>query len=195
MSVRAAAVCRYRTGLLSAVILFSLVGGTAAAQTAVALPDAAQSTTLTAAVTEQARVTLPAGISFNVTNVNSSTTEGNVPISVQNIVLSTATKQLRISLTANAASFTPPAAGATTWSASDVSWTAGPAGGPNQWQNATGSAGTLSAAAYNTVATCTADTASCSITRLSFSLAAKPTVKRAGSHTLTVTWKFESIGS
>ena len=144
---------------------------------------------------EQARVTVPAGVSFNVTNVRSSTTHGDVAINVQNIVLSTATKQLRISLTANAASFTPPGAGATTWSASDVSWNAGPGGGPNQWQNATGSTGTLSAAAYNTVATCNADTSSCSITKLSFTLGAKPTVKRAGSHTLIVTWKFESIGS
>lgn len=194
MSVRAAQVCRFREGLATVAILFSVAGGTAA-QTTVGLPDTAQSTTLTAAVAEQVRVTIPAGVSFNVTNVRSSTSEGNVAISVQNIVLSTATKQLRISLTANATSFTPPSAGATTWSASDVSWNAGPGGGPNQWQNATGSAGTLSAAAYNTVATCNADTSSCSITKLSITLDAKPTVKRAGSHTLIVTWKFESIGS
>jgi hypothetical protein len=171
------------------------LSGVAAAQTAVALPDTAQTTTMTAAVVEQARVTLPAGVTFDVTNINSGTSQLSSPIVVQNIVLTTATKQLRISLVANAATFTPPSAGATTWSASDISWTGGPGGGPHQWQNATGSAGTLNSASYNTVATCNADTASCSITRLPMTLAAKPTVKRAGGHTLTVTWKFESIGS
>jgi hypothetical protein len=150
---------------------------------------------LTAAVAEQARVTVPASISFSVSDVNASTTQGSVAIAVQNIVLGTATKQLRISLSGNAASFTPPVAGATTWSASDVSWTAGPGGGPNAWQNAIGSAGTLSSVAFNTVATCDPDATSCSIAKLSFTLAAKPTVKRSGAHTLTVTWRFESIGT
>ncbi|MBA2304560.1 MAG: hypothetical protein H0W08_18275 [Acidobacteria bacterium] len=45
------------------------------------------------------------------------------------------------------------------------------------------------------MATCNADTASCSITNLSFTLNAKSTIKRSGNHTLTATWKFESIGS
>jgi hypothetical protein len=45
------------------------------------------------------------------------------------------------------------------------------------------------------VATCTADTATCSTTGLVFTLAAKTTVQRSGNHTLSVTWKFESIGS
>lgn len=150
---------------------------------------------MTAAVAEQARVTVPAGISFDVTNVSAATTRGNVAVSVANIVLLTATKQLRIGLIANGLAFTPPVTGATTWAASDVSWNAGPGGGPNQWQNAVGSAGTLSSVAYNNVATCNADTTGCSITHLSFTLAAKPSVKRSGNYTLTVTWKFESIGS
>ena len=195
MLVRSREVCGVRTVCVAAAVLVLLSCGAASAQTAVILPDAAQATTFTAAVAEQARVTVPAGILFNVTNINSSTTDANVAISVQNIVLTSATKQLRISVAANAPSFTPPLAGVSTWSASDVSWTAGPGGGPNRWQNATGSAGTLSSAAYQTVATCNADTSSCSISKLSVTLAAKPTVKRSGSHTLVVTWKFESIGS
>lgn len=195
MSVESRAVRRSWTGLAAAAMLCVLPGRNADAQTVVAFPDTGQSTTLTAAVSEQARVTVPAGISFAVDNINSSASDGNIAISVQNIVLNTATKQLRISLTANAASFTPPQAGATTWAATDVSWTAGPGGGPNAWQNATGSAGTLSSAAYNTVATCNPDTTSCSIAKLTFTLAAKATVKRSGAHTLVVTWKFESIGS
>jgi hypothetical protein len=195
MSVRKAAVCLCRRVCAMALASGLLATGTAGAQTTVALPDTGQATTLTAAVAEQARVTVPASISFSVSDVNASTTQGSVAIAVQNIVLGTATKQLRISLSGNAASFTPPVAGATTWSASDVSWTAGPGGGPNAWQNAIGSAGTLSSVAFNTVATCDPDATSCSIAKLSFTLAAKPTVKRSGAHTLTVTWRFESIGT
>jgi hypothetical protein len=194
MPVRIKGIRACAIGAVVAVVVCGLPQS-ADAQTAVAIPDMNQTTTLTATVSEQARVTVPAGISFSVDNVNTSTSQGNVAISVQNIALTTATKQLRISLTANAASFTPPEAGATTWVAGDVSWNSGPGGGPNAWQNATGSAGTLSSAAYNTVATCNADTTSCSILKLSFTLAAKPAVKRSGAHTLTVTWKFESIGS
>lgn len=177
------------------IVLSLLTGRPAMAQTTIPLTDTTQTTTLTAAVAEQARITVPAGISFSVDNVSSSTSNGNVAVSVQNIVLTTATKQLRISVLANGPSFTPPVAGATTWSASDVSWNTGPGGGPNQWQNAVGSAGVLSTGAYNSVATCNADTTACSITKLTFTLEAKSAVRRSGSHTLTVTWKFESIGS
>ena len=184
---------RYFGGL--AVVLFLVTGRPAAAQTNVTVTDTTQTTTFTAAVAEQARITVPAGIAFGVNNVSSSTANGNVAVSVQDIVLTTATKQLRISVLANASSFTPPEPGATTWSASDVSWNAGPGGGPNVWQNAVGSAGVLSTGAYNAVATCNAGAAACSITKLTFTLGAKPAVKRSGSHTLTVTWKFESIGS
>jgi hypothetical protein len=35
----------------------------------------------------------------------------------------------------------------------------------------------------------------CSTVSLPFHLAAKPTVNYAGSHTLTMTWKFASIGA
>jgi hypothetical protein len=191
-------VAHTRRGRLLTALTVTLVvgaGRTAVAQTAVTLPDTTRATTLTAAVPEQARVTVPVGIAFAVTNVSSSTTEGNVAVSAQNIVLATATKQLRISLQANAASFTPPTVGATTWTAGDVSWNGGPGGGPNAWVNATGSAGTLSSAIYTPVATCNADAASCSCSKITFTLAAKPTIKRSGAHTLTVTWKFESIGA
>jgi hypothetical protein len=173
--------------------LFS--AGAAGAQTAVTLADTTQTTTLTAAVAEQATVTVPSGVTFNVTNVSATTGSGNLTVRAENIVLSTATKQLRISIIANAATFTPPVAGATTWSAADISWGSGPGGGPNAWQNASGSAGTLSNAAYTPVATCNADAGSCSSTGFKLDLQAKSSVKRSGSHVLLVTWKFESIGS
>jgi hypothetical protein len=175
---------------VSAIALGMLAMGSAArAQTAVALPDTGQTTTLTANVSEQARVTVPAGVTFNVTNVSSSTAASAASVTIDSIVLSTATKQMRVSLQANAASFTAPVGGATTWAAGDVTWNAA------TWTNATGASGTLSNSAYTEVATCTADAAGCSTTGLVFTLGAKSTVKRAGSHTLVVTWKFESIGS
>ena len=166
-----------------------LVSTPAFAQQSVALTDTSQTTTLTATVSEQARVTVPAGIAFNVTNVTASTAATAASVTVENIVLATATKQLRVSLQANAGSFTPPVVGATTWAAGDVTWNA------PSWTNASGATGTLSNAAYTTVATCAADTAGCSTTGLVFTLGAKPTVKTSGDHTLVVTWKFESIGS
>jgi hypothetical protein len=53
----------------------------------------------------------------------------------------------------------------------------------------------LSAVSFTQVATCEAGAADCSTTDLVFTLGAKPTVNRSGSHTLVVTWKFEAIGS
>jgi hypothetical protein len=174
------------TGLLT----FTLVtAGGAAAQTTVALPDTSQTTTLTANVSEQARVTVPANITFNVVDINSSTAASAASVTVDSIVLATATKQFQISVQAAAAAFTPPAVGATTWSAGDVTWNAA------TWTNATGASGTLSSSSSNVVATCTADVSSCSTTGLILTLGAKGTVKRSGNHTLNVTWKFESIGT
>jgi hypothetical protein len=176
-------------GAILTPLLTLTLGVTAYAQQPVTLADTSQSTTLTANVSEQARVTVPAGVTFNVNSVATNTAATAASISVDSIVLSTASKQLQVSLQANAASFTPPVVGATTWAAEDVTWNAA------TWTNATGATGTLSNSAYTPVATCTADAANCSTTGLVFTLGAKSTVKRAGGHTLVVTWKFESIGS
>lgn len=174
--------------------LFGIAGilasaAAASAQTTVTLADTSQTTVLTATVNEQARVTVPAGVSFSVNNVASATTATGAAVSISNIVLSSASKQLKISLQADAANFTAPVSGATTWAAGDVSWAAG------AWTNATAAAGTLSNSAYNEVATCAADAAACNTSDLVFTLAAKSSVKRSGNHTLTVRWKIESIGS
>lgn len=159
------------------------------AQTTVTLPDTSQTTPMSANVSEQARVTVPSAITFNVTNIGASTAASAASVTIDQIVLATATKQLKLSLQANASSFTPPVALATTWSAADVTWNA------PTWTSATGASGTLSSSAYTAVATCTADAASCSTTGLVFTLAAKSSVQRSGTHSLVVTWKFESIGS
>lgn len=176
-----------RSLLLFAAIL--LVAGVAVAQTTVTLPDTSQTTTLTADVSEQAQVTVPAGVTFNVDDISGSTAASAASVTIDNIVLATATKQLKVSIQANAAAFTPPVALAATWSASDVTWNAA------TWTAATGASGTLSESAYGEVATCAVDTASCSTTGLVFTLAADTSVKRSGNHTLAITWKFESIGT
>jgi hypothetical protein len=165
------------------------MAASASAQSTVGLPDTSLTTTLTATVSEQATLSVPANVSFNVTNIGTTTAATGASVSVSNIVLATATKQVKVWLQANAVSFTPPVVGATTWAASDVTWNAA------TWTNATGASGTLDSSAYNEVATCTADASTCTTNGLVFTLGAKTTVKRAGNHTLQVRWKFEAIGS
>jgi hypothetical protein len=171
-----------RTTLFAATVF---TAGIASAQSV--LPDTSESTLLTATVSEQARVEVPVGVTFIVDDVAISTAASAASVTVDNIVLTTASKQLVISLQANAASFSPSVAEAATWVAGDVSWNAA------TFTNATGASGTLSNAGYNAVATCTADAAACSTEALVFTLAANEAVKRAGDHTLAMTWKFESV--
>ena len=172
---------------ISAIGALLLTTRLASAQTAITVPDTSQTTTLTAIVSDQARITVPAGVTFTVSDVSAATNASAASVTVSSIVLATATKQLRVSVQADAAAFTPPAVGATTWAAGDVTWNAA------SWTNAAGAAGTLSNSAYNPVATCTADVSSCSTTGLTFTLAPNAAVRRSGSHTLVVRWKFESI--
>jgi len=174
--------------LLIAIAAGLAFSSTASAQTSITLPDTSQTTVVTASVPEQATVTVPATLTFTV-NSDAVSNTANAAVTVTNIALATATKQLQISLQANAASFTPPVVGAVTWSASDVSWAAG------TWTSGTGAAGTLSNTSYTNVATCAAGSSGCSIAGLTFTLAAKSSVAISGNHTLTMTWKFASIGS
>lgn len=174
---------------IAMVALSVLPGRAAVAQTTVVLPDSSQTSVVSVTVSEQARVAVPAGISFTVNNVGAATSANAAAVTIDQIVMSSATKQLRLSLRADAASFTAPAVGETTWAASDVSW------GVATWTAATGAAGVLSSTTFNTIATCGAGVAACSTTGMVFSLAAKPSVRRSGTHTLLVTWKVESIGS
>jgi hypothetical protein len=178
---------RITTILISSLGALLLGATLASAQTTLTLPDTSQTTTLTATVSEQARVTFPSTASFIVNDVASSTASSAASITVTNIVLSSATRQLRISLQADTASFTPPVGGAVTWAASDVTW------GASTWSSGTGTAGTLSSASANIVATCAADAASCSTSGLVFTLGANTSVKRSGNHVLVVRWKIESV--
>ena len=157
------------------------------AATAVTLPSSTQATLLTADVSEQAKVTVPVGITFPVVDISAVTTAPNASVTVINIVLASETSTLKISAQGIAAAFTPSVAEAVTWVVGDVTWLS------TGWTAATGAAGVLASDAYNEVATCTANAAACSNTALVFKLAANTLVKRSGSHTLGITWKFESI--
>jgi len=183
------AVTKVAACLATALFIVAAAASSAHAQTAVLLPDTSQTTLMTATVSEQARITVPAAVSFTVTNVGNSTSASAANVVLDRIVLATATKQLKVSIQAAAGSFTAPVVGAITWAAGDISWNA------PSWTRATGAAGILSASSFTQIATCDPDAPDCSTTGLVFTLAAKPSVQRAGNHTLVVTWKVESIGS
>ena len=171
--------------LLVSILVLGL--SAAAGATVVTLPDETQSTTFTATVSEQADVTVPATVTFLVNDVTT-TTDGTGEVSATSIVLTNG-NALKISLKGDAAGFTPPAVGGTTWDVGNVSWAAG------TWINGTGDAGTLNNLTYTAVASTSANAVSTSST-VTFTLAAKaaanPAIK-AGNHTLTATWKFESF--
>ena len=169
-----------------------LAGGFLAAglhgQTTVLLPDSSTLTsTLNATVDEQAKVTVPATIAFDVDALTASTDSNGQSVTITNIVLASSSKQLRISLEAAATNFTPPVTGAATWAASDSTWNAA------SWTNATGATGTLSHSAFHSVDTCHTDAAACNTTALVFTLAANGNIKRSGVHSIGVVWKIESI--
>jgi hypothetical protein len=170
-----------------ALTVFVALAATPAFATDYTLPNASQQTTLTATVAEQAHLTVPVGVSFSVNDVTSSTDSGLATVGADSIALLTG-HGMKISLQANAASFSAPGSGTpTTWGAGDVSWNA------PTWASATGAEGTLSNTAYTEVATCDVDSESCGTEDLKFTLAQKDHIQRAGNHTLAVTWKFESV--
>ena len=176
-----------RTSMILALTAFTVA--LASAQTTVTLPNQTQTTNLSADVSEQARITVPGTVSFAVTNT-SAITDASAAVTVENIALATATKQLQISVAANALAFTPSVASGVTWASSDVTYDA------VAFSNAgVGTAGALAGVGtYGIVQTCAVDVAACSGS-LPLHLAAKPAVKNAGSHTLSITWKFASIGT
>lgn len=174
-----------RASMLAALTL--LATGLASAQTAVTLPYTL-TTTITATVSEQAQVTVPAAVSVNVTNIATSAAAIAARVSAGNIVLAAANKALKISVRANATSFTPAQTSDATFAASDVTWNAATFS-----NGGSGASGTLDSSAYNTVATCAVDGASCSASDFVFTLAANASVKHAGTHTLAMTWMFESV--
>jgi hypothetical protein len=169
-------------------IVFGLLAGVAGvihAQTTVILPDTSQTTGVIVNILESVSVTIPSSAMFTVANISAPTVSPAMTVAVSGLTAKSASTGVALSVRAAAAQFTPPQPGAPTWAAADVSWPAG------TWTGATGSAGTLSTSAFNTVATC--GTNGCSTSGFTFTLAPNPAVTRSGAHTLIVTWKIESL--
>src|SRR5688500_16253869 len=72
-----------RPGLMAAGVLLWSTG--ALAQTTVTMPDTSQTTTVSASVSEQARITVPAGIAFSVTNIGAATVANPATLTVDQI--------------------------------------------------------------------------------------------------------------
>jgi hypothetical protein len=131
-------------------------------------------------------VVVPVAVSFSVTDVSVITTGSPSPttISFSSAAL-TIGKALRISVQADASAFTSPGGG-TTIPASKGSWNALGASGGVGWN------GTLSATSDGLVYQSNPSPTSGQVD-LEFTLGAPGNGLRAGTHQLTIRWKFESI--
>jgi len=133
---------------------------------------------------EDVKITLPAAISFAVTNVSVATAGSPASSSVQFSQLTVNNgRVLRISLKADG-DFVPP--GGAAIPASRVSWTTSAA------SNGVGSNGVLSTSAYNQLFQTSATKKNGSVS-VTWTLAAPGSGIRAGMHRLTVRWKLESV--
>jgi hypothetical protein len=137
---------------------------------------------LTYTVLRQAQVIVPAGISFDVHDISVSTTSAAVSVTTTGIIVYG--NFMHIGLSADAASFTPPVTGATTWASTSVVWSAA------TWDGGTGVGRALSSTTVGDLVSCSAHLDHCSTTNLVFTLVPNTSVKRAGLHTITARFKF-----
>jgi hypothetical protein len=133
---------------------------------------------------ETVKITLPAAVTFAVTNVSVSTTGSPNPttISFSNASL-LVTHSLRISVEATG-NFVPPSGAAIP--ASNVTWTTSGA------VHGTGSNGTLSTTAYGQLFQSVVHPNSGSVS-VTWTLLAPGTSIVAGAHVLTMRWKLEAV--
>ena len=134
---------------------------------------------------EMVSITVPPAVSFLVTNVSSSTTGSPIPTTFSfasaNLDLG---KSLRVSVQADASTFTPPSGSRIP--ASKVTWRIlGAAGG-------VGSNGTLNSTSYTLVYQTNPNPTSGQV-NLEWTLAPPGNGIRAGAHQLAIRWKVESI--
>ena len=164
--------------------LFSCAGARATRITVLAIAVSGAAV-VSAGAQETVSISVPLAISFPVTDVSRSTsgTPNVTTISFSNASLTTG-KALRISVTSDAAAFTPP--GGASIPVSKVSWSIlGQNGG-------TGTGGTLSSSSYGLVFQSNPASTS-GHGDLAGSLAAPGSGIRAGNHQLPIRWKVESI--
>lgn len=138
----------------------------------------------TASAQESVTISLPATVTFTVSDVSSATVADIDPVTVQfsGAVLNPS-RVLRISVIADASTLAGP--GGSAMPVSAVSWTvSGAVGG-------SGTSGALSSSSYSRVFQSNQSAVSGGFD-LSFTLAAVPGTLRAGNHTVRLRWKLES---
>lgn len=136
---------------------------------------------------ESVDISVPSSIGFYVTDVTTPTTGSPNPtaVSFSNASLDLG-KSLRISIKADTTDFATPSGGGTAIPAAYVSWTtSGAVGG-------TGFNGSLNYLTFSDVFQSVANPLSGTVD-MSWRLAPLPAGIRAGNHTLSITWKLESI--
>ncbi|PKN59329.1 MAG: hypothetical protein CVU56_01305 [Deltaproteobacteria bacterium HGW-Deltaproteobacteria-14] len=133
-----------------------------------------------------ATVTVPALVSFQIYDVNVSTTASpsSVRISFRDATMGLG-ESLRISVSADASTFATPGGG-TAIPASALSWTTSSA------VNGTGSPGTLDSGSFQAVYDSVANATSGSVD-MTWTLAPPPAGVAAGDHELTVHYRFEAL--
>jgi hypothetical protein len=135
------------------------------------------------AAQEVVDVNAPGSLSFQVSDVGSSTAGTPTTVSYTGAVLVPG-RVLRISVKADSAVLTPPSGAAIP--VSNISWTASNA------QGGVGSAGTLSDTTWGQVFESSPSPIAGGVD-LTWTLAAPGAGIRAGTHQLTLRWKFESV--
>jgi hypothetical protein len=134
-------------------------------------------------------VTVPTGVTFDVRDVSVATSgsPSSTAVTFSSPSGFSKTQQLRVSVQADASTFTGP--GTTHPAASNVSWTATASTG-------TASNGTLAAGSYGQVYASVANLKAASTGSVNVSWTLAPIAAaglRSGTHTLTVRWKFEAF--
>ena len=178
---------RYLHKMAATALLIGMVSAAHGQATTVPIPDQSRTSVLTATVGEQCRINVPATISFAVTNVAVPTASSSVTVAIDTIVLANATRRLRILVRAVGINFTPPVIGDNTWSSADVSWNAA------TWSNGLPFAGVLNSVVFVRMAETLPNVPNTQTSNLIFTLAGRPTVRRAGNHTLNMTWRVEAF--
>ena len=177
---------RFTTTMIAAGVSLLAIGSASASSTTITDVNGSATTAVTAAVGEQANVSLPATATFTVTDVAGPTTT-TVPVSITDIVLNDG-NSLRLSAEAAASSFSYPSGGSHSWLASAISWPS-----TDTWTNGTEASGSLSSSAYTPVVLSSANPGTLGTSALTLTLASDTAVDRAGNHALTVNWLLESV--
>lgn len=181
---------RYLNPILAAGLLTFAMSAANATSATLTPVGGNQHTDITATVSEQVALTVPATAAFSVPDVNSSAATTSLSVTASSIVL-TDGHTLRLSLQPAADNFSGPTGSTHDLSVANVSW------GAVAWTGGAGGVGTAGAlvdsSTASEVATSTANAPTLSTTALVLTLASDPLIDRAGDYTLRANWIVESV--